>query len=376
MSSGKQVEVSDVLNTAWHLREGLGLNAWQLKTLDAIRRCRTASLGGHIDACDSCGNVTISYNSCRNRHCPKCQGEKRQEWIEQRERELLPVPYFHVVFTLPQELNQLAMYKPKLVYDALFEASWFTLKTFGKDPKHLGAMVGAIAILHTWGQNLSLHPHLHCIVPGGGVTSKGCWRFAKSKGNFLFPVKAMSLVFRAKCIKILEETIGLAPSLLSCLYKKAWVVFAKRPFGSASSVVEYLGRYTHKVAISNHRLLSIDKQHVAFKYKDYKTGGAVKIMHLTHPEFIRRFALHILPHRFVRIRHYGLLSSSYKRQKLPQLILKLTGIEPPPKPVKTPKTKTCQCCGIGLLIPFVVFDGRGPPKEFTFLLDNSASTLP
>ncbi len=243
-------EMADVLREHWPaVPKHPGINSWQVRILSALKNCRTAAMGGHVDACTSCGTLRVSYNSCRNRHCPKCQGNKREEWIQKREVELLPVPYFHVVFTLPDLLNPLAMHQPKALYDTLFEAAWGTLTIFSKDPKHLGAQSGMIAILHTWGQTLSLHPHLHCIVPGGGLTRQGKWKTARSNGKFLFPVKAMSKVFRAKFVTLLKaKKVPTDQNLLSGLFKKEWVVFAKRPFGNPQSVIEYLGRYTHKIA--------------------------------------------------------------------------------------------------------------------------------
>lgn len=277
------------------------INRWQLRTLSALKRCRTAHLGGHVDACTDCGTTRISYNSCRNRHCPKCQGKNREEWISKREAELLPVPYFHVVFTLPDTLNQLAMYQPKAVYDSLFEAAWQTVRCFAKDPKHLGARAGMIAILHTWGQTLSLHPHLHCIVPGGGLTKHQKWKTAKTQGKpgcrearYLFPVKAMSKVFRAKYVKALKARIIPEKELINELFQKAWVVYSKRPFGHPKAVLEYLGRYTHKVAISNHRILDIGPKQTTFSYKDYRQGAQNLEMSLDNLEFIRRFSMHNL----------------------------------------------------------------------------------
>jgi hypothetical protein len=273
-------ELAGVLNRHWPaVEKSAHINGWQLRTLSAIRRCRTSELGGHVDACTACGNIRISYNSCRNRHCPKCQGKEREKWIVKREEDLLPVPYFHIVFTLPDTLNSLAMYKPKAVYDSLFAAAWQTIETFGKDAKHLGAQTGMICILHTWGQTMQLHPHLHCIVPGGGLgpsnSPKGrVWKTAKGirfplrgAGGFLFPVKAMSKVFRAKYVGSLKSRIpDLDKNLVNALFKKVWVVYAKRPFVHASHVVEYLGRYTHKIAISNHRIKAIDAQTVTFLF--------------------------------------------------------------------------------------------------------------
>ena len=287
-------EVAQVLARSWGEVELSGLNNWQLRTLRAIKDCRTVALGGHVDACDSCGHIQISYNSCRNRHCPKCQGHKRVQWIEARETELLPVPYFHVVFTLPDDLNGLAMHKPKIIYDALFRAAWDTIEAFtGK-----GNKAGMISILHTWGQNLSLHPHIHCIIPGGFVDQNGVWKMSKSDGKFLFPVKAMSRVYRAKYVALLR--------------------------------------------------------------------GQKKTMTLSHEEFVRRFALHILPKRFVRIRHYGFLSSTWKRIKLSELQCKLTGIHLQQLPIIAKGTylKTCPCCRNGQMITLLTFGRRGPPAEF------------
>ena len=236
-----QPEVADVLRKIASKIESYGLNTWQLRTLNAIKKCRTAELGGHIDACDQCGNLTISYNSCRNRHCPKCQGNKREDWIDKRETELLPVPYFHVVFTLPDSINSLAIHQPKIVYDILFEATWETLQQFGKAKE---MQMGMIAVLHTWGQQLSLHPHLHCIVPGGGIGKDGQWKNSRTDGKFLFPVKALSKVFRAKyCQKLKAKEPIKYEQIRQDLWRKSWVVFAKKPFGSPKSVVEYqIGR--------------------------------------------------------------------------------------------------------------------------------------
>ena len=374
--------MADVLNVLGPRLEDLGLNSWQLRTLSALKKCRTSALGGHIDACDECGNVSISYNSCRNRHCPKCQGKNREKWIENRETELLPVPYFHVVFTLPDCLNSLALHEPKMLYDILFESAWETLQTFGKN-KNL--QMGLIAVLHTWGQNLSLHPHLHCIVPGGGVDENGAWKNLRSDGKFLFPVKALSKVFRAKfCEKLKyqlslkskgnqlenhENGVGIYGKLRQNLWEKPWVVYAKKPFGSPKSVVEYLGRYTHKIAISNQRIRKIDAETVTFSYKDYRQKGIKKQMVLSHAEFIRRFAMHILPKRFVKIRHYGFLSSTWKRIKLKNLQQNL-GIQPKEKlPPKAFQPK-CTCCKVGNLVTIATFDLRGPPTWFLEMSQN------
>ena len=356
-------EVADILSRSWNETQRLRLNSWQVRTLRAIKDCRTAFLGGHVDGCDNCGHIQISYNSCRNRHCPKCQGHKRVQWIQKREMELLPVPYFHVVFTLPEVLNGLAIHQPKLVYHALFTAACKTIKAFGGKEN----MAGMVAILHTWGQNLSLHPHIHCIIPGIFVDRIGQWKLSKSQGKFLFPVKAISKVYRAKYVALLRSSgMILDQSVFDSLFKKEWVVYAKRPFGSPKSVVEYLGRYTHKIAISNHRILSMDDHTVTISYKDYRADGKKKTLTLSHAEFIRRFALHILPKRFVRIRHYGILSSTWKRSKLNVLQIQLRGSASTVLPVvhKATYHKACPSCSAGKMITLFTFDTRGPPAVF------------
>jgi hypothetical protein len=355
------------------------INGWQLRTLGAIKRCRTAEMGGHIDACTSCGSMRISYNSCRNRHCPKCQGKEREKWIEKREEDLLPVPYFHVVFTLPDTLNQLAMHNPKAVYDSLFAASWQTVETFGKDPKHLGAQTGMICILHTWGQQITLHPHLHCIVPGGGLTKAGNWKTARNKGKFLFPVKAMSKVFRAKYVDALKSRIAdLDKNLVNALFKKEWVVYAKRPFAHPSHVVEYLGRYTHKIAISNNRIQAIDEKTVTFGYKAYRQEGKKQTMTLDGMEFVRRFALHILPKGFTRIRHYGILSGSTKHVHIPQIRSQLPAQnEVKPKEVRQAEPYNpliCPCCKTETMVTIQILSKRGPPKSRIFLKNQDLTT--
>lgn len=347
---------------------GLGLTVHQQKTFMALQQCRTAALGGHVDVCDACGNISISYNSCRNRHCPKCQGHKREQWIQCREADLLPCTYYHLVFTLPLKLNPLALHQPALVYKVLFDAAWTTLRQFGRTG---GLQLGMIAVLHSWGQNLSLHPHVHCIVPGGGMDKSGKWQKQIRTGKYLFPVKALSKVFRAKYVAGLRAGGIEDKSLLESLFKKDWVVYAKRPFGGPGQVIEYLGRYTHKVAISNHRIDEVTEKEVSFTYKDYREGGKTRLMTLSNGEFIRRFAQHILPLRFVRIRHYGILSSSWKRGKL-QALQKELHIK---RPVSKSRTllKKCDRCKTGTLITIEVFGKRGPPKEY--LAENQTVTV-
>lgn len=364
-------EVADVINSHWKEIVCAGqFNGWQLRTLDALRRCRTASLGGHVDLCTNCGHTRISYNSCRNRHCPKCQQIQRERWIQAREAELLPATYFHVVFTLPEALNKLCLYEPAKVYKLLFDTAWSVIRDFAQDEKHLGAETGMIAILHTWGQNLSLHPHLHCIVPGGGLTNAGFWKSSKGDGEFLFPVKAMSPVFRARFVNGLRKSIkGLERSFYDELFKTNWVVYAKQSFGSPKQVIEYLGRYTHKIAISNHRIAEITNDAVTFRYKDYRDVSKNKMMTLPAMEFMRRFSLHILPKGFMRIRHYGILSSKRKQKTLPliheQLNSRYQKMESKDwKQISTDLNYNPDCCPVckkQTMITILSFDRRGPP---------------
>jgi hypothetical protein len=365
-------EVADVLNAHWPQVQYSGrFNTWQLRTLDAIKRCRTAAPGSHVDGCTSCGHLRISYNSCRNRHCPKCQGAQREKWIQAREDELLPVPYFHVVFTLPDTLNRLCLYKPKLLYDLLFKTAWSVMNTFGQDHKWLGAGTGMISILHTWGQTMTLHPHLHCIVPGGGLTKQGKWKQAKSDGKYLFNVRAMSAVYRGRFIAALKEQLPqqMTKELINALYKHKWVVYAKRPFSGPQSVIEYLGRYTHKIAISNHRIKNIGEEKVSFAYKDYRHGSVKKEMTLEAMEFIRRFSLHVLPKGFVRIRHYGICSSSAKdksalviKAQLPMAAQLSAVVAKASAAVYNPKQ--CPCCRKETMETVMRFRRRGPPADW------------
>ncbi len=363
------IEVANVLQAHWpQVEQSPVINRWQLRTLGAVMRCRSSAMGSHVDGCTDCGHLRISYNSCRNRHCPKCQGRQREQWIQNREAELLPVPYFHVVFTLPDTLHSLCLHQPSTMYNILFDSVWDTINCFGHDAKWLGAQTGMIAILHTWGQTMTLHPHLHCIVPGGGLTKQNRWRTAKSDGKYLFNVKAMGTVFRGKFIAQLKKRLPLhvTTSLIDSLYKQPWVVFAKKPFDNPLSVIEYLGRYTHKIAISNHRLQKHDNGKVDFTYKDYRHGAVTKIMQLDAMEFIRRFSMHILPKGFVRIRHYGILSSSSKHgcaQKIKALLpaIKIPAyIKPKAKP-QPYNPRQCPCCKKETMQTVVYFKNRPPP---------------
>ncbi|HEY5371816.1 MAG TPA: IS91 family transposase [Hanamia sp.] len=375
-----EYEIATVLNAHWPaVQQSAKFNSWQLRTLDAVRRCRSAALGAHVDGCTSCGHLRISYNSCRNRHCPKCQGNEREKWIQTREAELLPVPYFHLVFTMPDTLNPLCLHKDKEVYNILFQSAWHVLNTFGHDYKWLGAQTGMISILHTWGQTMTLHPHLHCIVPGGGLTKQLKWKTAKSDGKYLFNVKAMSKVFRGKFIALLKERLPgeMNKLFIDSLYKNDWVVYAKRPFAGPESVVEYLGRYTHKIAISNLRIKNVEDGKVTFSYKDYKQGAVKKEMSLDALEFIRRFAMHILPKGFVRIRHNGIVSSTSKMACAMVIKEQL-----PPLEVKSLKPKRelynplrCPCCKKETMQTILRFNHRGPPGDWQQIAKNLLECL-
>ena len=305
------------------------LTTVQVLALRAIAACRTALLGGRRETCDHCGATRLTFNSCRNRHCPACQAQASARWIEARRAELLPIPYFHVVFTLPHALNALAQGNPRVIYTLLFRAAADTLLTFGRDPRHLGGTIGITAVLHTWGQTLTQHVHVHCVVTGGAL-SRDRTRWIRGRASFLFPVKALSLVFRAKYLAGLQCAFtdgdlafaaGTAPladagrfaALVTQLRATPWVVYAKRPFGGPAQLLKYLGRYTHRIAISNARLVSLVDGVVRFRWKDYADRGHTKIMALPVDECLRRFLLHVLPRGFVRIRHFGLLANRQRR---------------------------------------------------------------
>jgi len=351
-----------------------------LRVLHAIEVCRTAALGGHIDQCDSCEKVRVSYNSCRNRHCPKCQSTNRESWIEARKNDLLPVKYFHVVFTIPHELNTYCLKYPKEMYNMLFEASSETIITLGWDHKHLGAKMGIIAVLHTWGQTMSLHPHIHMIVPGGGIGEDGSWIKIKGSGNFLLPFKVMSSVFKGKMMEkfvlfLEKNNTPIDISFRRMLYNREWVVDARQPFMGPDQVIEYLGRYSHKIAISNHRIKKIENGLVTFSYKDYADKGKQKLMTITGEEFLRRFCLHILPPRFMKIRHYGFLANRNKtRLKKQQMILGVAF-------VKNEKTHwkeiaklhlnydvdACPYCKKGKMKRIMSFEANAPPQILEYV---------
>lgn len=321
-------------------------NSFSLRTLDALHKCRTSALGGHIDQCDSCNRERNSYNSCGNRNCPKCQANKQALWVEDRMNDAMDVKYFHVVFTVPEALNQVCLLDSKRFYSSLFECVWSVLQTFGYS--HYGVESGAICVLHTWGQNLSLHPHIHCIVPAAGLTLKGKLKHITQQGKYLYPVRMLSNVFRGKLLGKIKRQLrqnNQLPqyqSLLDEVWKKPWVVYCEPPLGNAQQIVKYLGQYTHRVAISNQRIQNIEESGVSFFYKDYKDNSKKKLTKLSGVEFLRRFCMHILPYRFVKIRYYGILSSKQKdllkslqnkkpetkvRESNQQRIVRLTGFD-------------------------------------------------
>jgi hypothetical protein len=344
----------------------------QRKVIRDLSQCRTAALGGHLEACDRCGHRRPVYHSCRNRHCPKCQSLAQADWLEARRADLLPVEYFHVVFTLPHQLCPLALYRPRVVYDLLFRAATATLATFARDPRHFsentqgnaadktpnktGGTLGITAILHTWAQNLSLHPHLHCVVTGGGLSLDQKRFVTPRRKGFLFPVRALSKVFRAKCLEGLRRAFEAGklgdntsvPMLCDTLRHRDWVVYAKPPFAGPESVLGYLGAYTHRIAISNARIRSIEHGRVTFRVRDSANAKRKNVMQLDEHEFIRRFLLHVLPKGFVRIRHYGLLANRTRKQKIARCRDLLAASKPEEPPKQTRHEKLLELTGFDI----------------------------
>lgn len=384
----KKFEIADIISQFLpQLKKPLPLH--HHKTLRAIEACRTAALGGHIDECNACGHLKISYNSCRNRHCPKCQGINKEMWIIQQEEMLLPIAYFHVVFTQPHELNELCLYNPKQMYDLLFQSAWHTLNTFAKDTKWLGATTSATMILHTWSQKLILHPHVHCIVPNGGLTKEGNWQFPKKgTGNFLFPVAAMKKVYRgfflSKLKKLIQQgVLRLPPNFpigykyelwKNILYQKDWVVFTKKPFSGVKHVVDYLARYSHRVAITNRRIKNISQDTVLFEYKDYKDKAKKKLLPLKGTEFLRRFCLHILPKGYRKVRQFGFTSNASKGKAIAKARLAL-GLKTQQLSTRSQRKQLalkrlfdtdidqCPCCQKGKLVTIYGWSqARAPPS--------------
>jgi hypothetical protein len=354
-----RLEVADVLRrygAAYRAEHETSLPTAQRRVMRAIEACRTAALGGHVEECDNetCSHQHIVYNSCRNRHCPKCQSLARAQWIEQRQAELLNCPYFHVVFTVPEEVAAIAFQNKATVYNILFAATAETLRVIAADPKHLGADIGFFAVLHTWGQALTHHPHLHCVIPGGGLSPDG-QRWIACRPGFFLPVRVLSRYFRRRFLELLVHAFdggeleffsalqGLRERkaflrYLDPLQQKEWVVYAKAPFAGPEQVLDYVGRYTHRVAISNNRILNIDDEKVTFKWKDYRDDNAQKTMTLEADEFIRRFLLHVLPQGLQRIRYYGLLGNRHRQEKLEQCrkLLEMEPTTPAETDVKAP----------------------------------------
>ncbi len=371
--TGHRLEVADVL----HAHQNQFLQRWghvlsdqQRKVLRDIGRCRTAALGTHLERCDRCDYETLAYDSCRNRHCPKCQSSARDRWLMKQASSLLPVPYVHVVFTVPKQLAPLALRNQRLFYNLLFRAASETLLEIAADPRHLGARIGVLAVLHTWSQNLGHHPHLHCLVPAGGLTLDRS-RWVRSRCNFFLPVRVLSRVFRGKLLAFLKQSYRhnelrfsgtLAAlsqprafhSLLSALRKKEWVVYSKPPFGGPEHLLKYLARYTHRVAISNGRLLGLENGQVCFRWRDSRHNNRSSVMKLDAVEFIRRFLLHVLPAGFVKIRHFGLLANRNRRQALALCRSHLHAVAPDNNALLTePQTsaldRSCPQCKLGTL---------------------------
>jgi hypothetical protein len=389
-----KLEVADVFRRygeSYRREHGASMSATQWRVVNAIEVCRTAALGGHLERCDQCGYERNAFNSCRDRHCPKCQCLARAQWIQERQSELLEVPYFHVVFTLPEEIAAIAYQNKEVAYGILFQATAQTLKTIAADPAHLGGEIGFFAVLHSWGQALQFHPHLHCVVAGGGLSPDG-QRWISCRPNFFLSVHVLSRLFRRLFIEALRrafdagklqffkalESLGdrhCFMQLLDRMKAGEWVVYAKRPFAGPQQVLDYVGRYTHRVAISNHRLLDIENEQVSFEWKDYRAGGQVKTMTLSADEFIRRFLMHVLPNGFQRIRYYGFLGNRYRKQKLDQCrrLLGMPVTTEPSNPAETDyrdryeeltghSLHQCPHCQQGRMLVVEILP-RSPPKS-------------
>jgi hypothetical protein len=393
------LEVADVFRRfglAFREQHGASLSSARRRAMIAIESCRTAALGGHVERCDDCGHERIAYDSCRNRNCPKCQGLARAQWIADRQAELLDVPYFHVVFTVPAVIEVIAFQNQTVVYDILFRAASETLRIIAADPKHLGAEIGFLGVLHTWGQNLLHHPHIHFLVPGGGIAPDG-ERWIACRPGFFLPVRVLSQMFRGRFLHYLERAFSAGKlnffaahrhlhepaafrRYLAPVWKTEWVVYAKRPFAGPAQVLDYVGRYTHRVAISNNRLLSMDNGKVGFRWKDYRDGNRQKVMTLDANEFIRRFLIHVLPDGFHRIRYFGFLGNCHRAQKL-ERCRKLLGMGAPQPAADPPadhrerfealtgqSLRECPRCHTGIM---VVIDCIARPKVCVSVPDTS-----
>jgi putative transposase/transposase-like zinc-binding protein len=385
------LEVADIFRdhgAAWRRAHAGHVSLGQLKVMSAVESCRTAALGGHVARCEDCAHTHIAYNSCRNRHCPKCQAMAAKEWLAEREAELLPVPYYHVVFTLPAPIADIAYYNKAVIYDALFKAAAETLVTIAADPKHLGARIGLTAVLHSWGSALTHHPHVHIIVPGGGISLNGM-RWISCRPGFFLPVRVLSRLFRrlflerlvvaydTGCLRFFGDHAHLSrrdafTDYLTPVRKAEWVVYSKRPFGGPEAVLAYLSRYTHRVAIANSRLVALDDASVTFRWKDYRAKGRerAKLMTLDVDEFIRRFLLHVLPGGFHRIRYYGLFANGGRAENIARArqLLNVSAIQSEtgdadgiadgePQALSHP----CPCCG-GRMIVIETFERGSSPR--------------
>lgn len=397
-----KLEVGDIFRRygeAYRDKHGASMSPAQRRVMTALELCRTAALGGHLEQCDECGHERNCYNSCADRHCPKCQSLARAQWIQDRQAELLEVPYFHVVSTVPAEIAAIAFQNKEVVYGILFQATAETMRTIAIDPQHLGAEIGFFAVLHSWGQALQHHPHLHCVVPGGGISPDG-QRWVSCRPDYFLPVPVLSCLFRRLFLESLQKAFdagklqffgALEPlrdrrafgRQLAQAKASKWVIYAKRPFAGPQQVLDYVGRYTHRVAISNHRLLEIENDQVRFEWKDYRTAGQVKTMTLSADEFIRRFLLHVLPNGFQRIRYYGFLGNRYRQQKLDQC-RRLLGM---PVPDQAPAAsvqpdyrdryedltgaslRQCPQCQRGRMIPVALLPRS--PRSCTRFMDSS-----
>jgi hypothetical protein len=387
------LEVADIFRDhgpAWRREQAGHLSLGQLKVMSAIEHCRTAALGGHVERCEGCGYSRIAYNSCRDRHCPKCQGAVAKQWLAAREADLLPVEYYHVVFTLPAPIAQIAYYNKSVIYGLLFQAAAETLLTIAADPKHLGARIGLTMVLHTWGSALTHHPHVHCIVPGGGISLDG-ERWVACRRGFFLPVRVLSRLFRrlfceklagahrAGKLKFFGEHATLSDGQsfsdwLAPLHKIDWVVYAKRPFAGPQAVLAYLSRYTHRVAIANSRLIALDEKGVTFQFKDYRAKGRCRYKPMTLPvaEFMHRFLLHVLPPGFHRIRHYGLLANATRVENLARArellaaplspLIAVPGLASEDVAQETPteNARPCPCCGAPMVIIETFAKGHAP----------------
>jgi len=370
------------------LNSGTKLPSHKLRVLDGLLKCRTEYMGGHVEACEDCGEIRLTFNSCRNRHCPKCGAIDKEKWIMHREADLLAVKYFHVVFTVPDKLNPLFINNQEAMYNLLFTVAWDVMRSFGHTKKWIGGKLGATAILHTSGQNLRYHPHLHLIVPAGALMANGKWKHARNRGNYLFNVMQLSDVFRARFVRQIREMKKagqISGAVPTGLFDKNWVVYAKQPFGGPRQVINYLGRYTHRTAISNDRILHVDKDSVTFTWKDYRNHYKRQTTTIAGAEFLRLFCMHILPPGFTRIRHYGILSSASKKKSLAiiRADLKkstLAKTEPPsPKPILKTWQEiafermginpgVCKCCGgkmhVRQILPnYFYLPQRAPPGK-------------